>query len=89
MRSRVLEEKQEYDVNVRAAGNLEVRRSDIILRDGIEIARTYHRYVVTPGDDTTNQIEMVKNLAQAVWTQDMIDAAKAANAITQITDTKV
>lgn len=85
----MLEEKQEYDVNVRAAGNLEVRRSDIILRDGIEIARTYHRYVVTPGDDTTNQIEMVKNLAQAVWTQDMIDAAKAANAITQITDTKV
>lgn len=74
----MFEEKQEYDVTIRPSGHLEVRRSDIVLKDGVEIARSYCRHIVTPGDETTDEIQMVKDLAEMVWTEDMIDAAKLA-----------
>jgi hypothetical protein len=73
-----LTEKTEFDVTVKASGHLEVRRSDVVYRDGEEIARTYHRHVVTPGDETANQIKLVQDIAQSVWTAEMIAAATAA-----------
>ena len=60
-------EKAEYDVTARASGHLEVCRSDLVLRDGVEISRTYHRYVVAPGDDVSSEPEIVRQLAAAVW----------------------
>lgn len=74
----MFEEKQEYDITARAAGHIEVRRSDIVLRDGAEIARNYHRHVVTPGADVSNESQLVQDIAAAIWTQEMIDAALAA-----------
>lgn len=67
-------EINEYDVTARATGHIEVRRSDVVLRDGIEIARTYHRHIVTPGDDITGEIQIVQDIANSMWTPEMIEA---------------
>ncbi|MEP7454311.1 hypothetical protein [Phyllobacterium sp. SB3] len=71
----MFEEKTEYDITVKPTGHIEVRRSDIVLRDNQEIARTYHRHVVTPGDDVSEEVEQVQNIAEAVWTTALIEAA--------------
>lgn len=72
----MFEEKIEYDVTAKASGHIEVRRSDIVLKSGTEIARTYHRHVVTPGDNVTGEIETVQALA-ALWTQEQIEAVRS------------
>ena len=36
-------------------GQLQVRRANKVSRDGVEIAKTYHRHVVVPGDYLTNE----------------------------------
>lgn len=72
-----LTEATNYDVHVLDTGHLQVRRVDVILRDGVEIARTYHRHVVTPGDDVSAEPDIVQNLA-TLWTEDQIAAAQAA-----------
>lgn len=71
-------ETQEYDVTARPTGYLEVRRSDVVWRQDVEIARSYVRHVVTPGDDVSNEPQLVRDIATAIWTQEMIDAALAA-----------
>ena len=48
-------------------GQIQVRRADTVLRDGVEIAKTYHRSVLAPGDDLTNQDPRVVAVAHAVW----------------------
>ena len=69
-------ENTEHNITILSTGHLQVRRSDIVFRDGVEIARNYHRHVVTPGADTTNEIQMVKDVAATVWTPEMIAAAQ-------------
>lgn len=65
------------NLNVTEAGCIEVRRADKVLRDGEEIAKTYHRHVLTPGDDLTGQDERVVAVATAVWTPEVIAAYQA------------
>jgi len=71
----MFEEKQEYDITAKASGHIEVRRADIVLKDGIEIARTYHRHVVAPGDDVADQVQIVKDIAKVVQTDEVKEEA--------------
>ena len=57
--------------------SINVRRADLILKDGAEIGKTYHRHVLAPGDDLSNQDAKVTAIAQAVWTPEVLDAYKA------------
>lgn len=72
----MFEEKQEYDVTIKASGHIEIRRSDIVLKDGVEIARSYIRNVVMPGDDVTKEDAKIQAIAKVVWPLD-INAEKA------------
>ena len=54
--------------------HIQVRTATIIERDGTEISRSFHRHVIAPGDDVTNESAEVKAIAAAVHT----DAVKAA-----------
>ena len=66
---------------------VQVRRADIVERDGVEIARTFHRHVLHPGTlDTDNNLvdtdisgedADVQAICNAVWTQSVKDAWKA------------
>jgi hypothetical protein len=51
---------------------IQVRTATIIERDGEEISRSYHRHVVAPGDDITNEDPKVQTIANAVWTEEVI-----------------
>ena len=60
-------EEQEYKLEIVPPYNaIQVRRADIVKKDGVEVGRTYHRHVVNPGDDTTNEAEVVQKTAAAL-----------------------
>ena len=65
-------------INVKADGQIEVRRADLILRDGVEINKSYHRHVLSPGDDLTGQDSRVADIATIAWTNEVIAAFIAA-----------
>ena len=52
-----LEEKTEYDFELRSKWNVQVRKHNIILKDGKEVARTYERYVLRPFSSSTKDSE--------------------------------
>ena len=63
---------------VLADGQIQVRTDTVIERDGVEISRTYHRHVVSPGDDVSGENAAVQTVANAVWTAEGIAAYEAA-----------
>ena len=74
-----LTEKQEYKVEIIAPFNvLQVRRADIIMKDGVEVARSYHRHVVCPGDDCSTECETVKKVAAALHDDACVSAYQAS-----------
>ena len=71
-------EKQEYKVEVLENGFLQIRRSDIVLKDGVEIGRQYHRHCLVPGQDVTNEVQRVQAVAAATWTPEVVAAYEAS-----------
>jgi hypothetical protein len=61
-------------------GTIQVRQAEIITRDGVEITRTFHRWVLTPGEDITTQDPKVQAICNAVWTPEVVAAYQAAQA---------
>jgi hypothetical protein len=57
---------------------IQVRTATIIERDGVEISRTFHRHVVSPGDDVTNEDPKVQAIANAIFTEEVIAAYQAS-----------
>lgn len=58
-------------------GTLQVREATRILKDGEQIAQTYHRLSFTPGSDVSSMPGNVQAVAQAVWTPEVIAAYEA------------
>ena len=56
--------------------HIQVRTATIIKEDGKEISRSYHRHVVAPNDDSTNESADVKAMVAQFHT----DAVKKAYA---------
>tara|TARA_A100001515_G_scaffold53767_1_gene42592 strand:- start:308 stop:595 length:288 start_codon:yes stop_codon:yes gene_type:complete len=66
---------------------VQVRRADIIERDGVEVARSFHRHALSCGSvdaddnwtdtDISGEGEDVQAICNAVWTQSVKDAYKA------------
>jgi len=74
----MLEKKVVIDsINILEDGHIQVRQATKVLEDGKELSKSYHRWVVSPGDDYSTQDEKVKNIAQVVHTQKVVDAYKA------------
>ena len=74
-----LEEQSVVDkIEVLLAGQIQVRRRDQVLKDGVEIAATYHRHVLSPGDDLSNEDPRVVAIAEATWTPEVIAAYQAS-----------
>jgi hypothetical protein len=62
-------------------GSIQVRQAEIITKDGVEIARNFHRWVRHPGDtEAQSDPAPVPAIASAVWTQEVISAYQAAQA---------
>ena len=54
--------------------HVQVRTATVIKRDGVEISRSFHRHVVAPGNDYSNEDAKVQAICAAVHTQEVIDA---------------
>jgi|TARA_B100000035_G_scaffold275637_1_gene252753 hypothetical protein len=55
---------------------IQCRRADIIKKDDVEVGRSYHRTVYSPGDDISEAPQEVKDVAGALWTAELIEAYK-------------
>ena len=76
-----LEKVQIVDrIEVVENGCVQVRTKTAILEDGKQISGTYHRHVVAPGDDYSNEDARVQAICAATHTTEVIDAYKAATA---------
>ena len=71
-------ESQEYKVEVNENKSIGVRRSDVVLKDGVELARSYHRSLFNPGADVSSEVQEVQDVAAAVWTPEVIAAYEAS-----------
>ena len=72
-------EKQIVDlVELVESNHIQVRTANIIEKDGKEIARTFHRHVLAPGDGVSEQDPKVQAIANAVWTAEVIAAYQAS-----------
>jgi hypothetical protein len=61
-----------------ANGTLQIRDRHQILKDGEEVAASFHRHVLHPGDDLTGQADRVVAIANATWTDEVIAAYQAS-----------
>jgi len=64
-------------INVLADGQIQVRRADVVYRDGVVIAKNYHRHVVHPGMSLVNEDPRVMAIAKAVHTPSVIKTFEA------------
>ena len=79
-----LSELTEYD-KIEVVGqykHVQVRKATIIKKDGVELTRSFHRYVLTPDTDLSQRSEPneVVAICNAVWTQEVKDAWKTYQA---------
>jgi hypothetical protein len=51
--------------------NIQVRQATIISKDGEQVARTFHRWVLTPDMDISGQEQKVQDIANAAWTPEV------------------
>ena len=67
---------------------IQIRKADIIEKDGVEIARTFHRHAIAPGTvaagstaltptNISGEEPIVQSIANAVWTADNKEAYRA------------
>jgi hypothetical protein len=73
-------------VEVLLNGSIQVRRRDQILKNGVEVAATYHRHVVNPGDDVSKEDPKVAAIAAAVWTEEVVAAYQASLPKPEVTE---
>ena len=72
----MLKKQISYDLNITELGHIQVRRITRIMEDGVEISKTYHRHVLSPGDDLSGQDERVIAVSEVVWTPEVIKEYK-------------
>ena len=77
LEKQVIQDKIEV-VNVGDWSVIQVRTKTAIVEDGAELSSSYHRHVVAPTDDLTNESTEVQNIANAVFTQEIKDAYTAS-----------
>ena len=56
------------------------REATRVVEDGNEIAKTFHRTSLTPGQDLTGQPANVVAICNAAWTSEVVAAYQAAQA---------
>lgn len=78
-----LTERKEAQVTVLPDGQLQVRETTIIERDGVEVTRAHHRKVVEVGADVSAEEPLVQEIAQAVHTPARVQAREQARQVAQ------
>lgn len=61
-------------IEILESNSIQVRTANVIEKDGLEISRTFHRHVVNPSNDISGEDAKVQAVANAVWTEEIIEA---------------
>ena len=70
-----LTERTEIDkIEIVNSWAVQVRQANIIERDGEFVSRTFHRWVLTPDMDISDQEQKVQDIANAAWTPEVRQA---------------
>ena len=64
-------------VEVVENGTVQVRQATIILENGNQISRTFHRWCITPGEDYSTQEQQVQDICKVSHTPEVIAAYQA------------
>jgi predicted ThiF/HesA family dinucleotide-utilizing enzyme len=64
-------------ITVTENGIILYREATKIIEDGVELTKTYHRSSLTPAQDLTGQPANVIAIANAAWTDEVIQAYQA------------
>lgn len=67
-------------IEVVGNGCVQVRTRTSILENGVQISGTYHRHVIAPGDDYSNEDARVQAICAATHTPEVIQTYQAAMA---------
>jgi hypothetical protein len=67
-------------IEVVGVWNIQVRQATIVERDGQFVARTFHRWVLTPDSDISGQEQKVQDICNAAWTDEVKSAYEAFKA---------
>jgi len=72
-------------IEVLENGTIQVRCATRVLEDGAVLSSSFHRHVLAPNDDLTDQDPKVVAIAQATWTPEVIAAYEAMVAEQELT----
>ena len=64
-------------IEVLELGQIQVRTATRVLEDGAVLSSSFHRHVLAPGDDLSEQDPRVVAIAEATWTPEVIEAYEA------------
>ena len=73
-----LEKTTEEKFEVLPTGVVQLRTATIIIDDGKEVARNYHRDLFSPGTDVSEQSEECQAICEAVWTEEKINSYRSS-----------
>jgi len=57
--------------------HVQCRQATVISEDGVELSRSFHRCVISPNDDVSNESAETQAIVTAVHTQEIKDAYAA------------
>ena len=61
-------------IEVLEMGQVQVRTATRVLEDGTQLSSSFHRHVLAPGDDLSEQDAKVSAIATATWTPEVVTA---------------
>ena len=64
--------------------SVQVRTDTVVMEDGTELSRKYHRHALMPDADISAEHAEVKAICNVVWTQAIKDAYEAFKATQEI-----
>jgi len=60
-------------IEITRNGSIQVREATLVLRDEAEIAKTFHRYCLHPGESLVGHTDQIVAIATAAWTPKVIE----------------
>ena len=61
-------------IEIVANWNIQVRQATVITKNSEQVARSFHRWVLTPDMDISDQEQKVKDICNAAWTPEVRQA---------------
>ena len=65
-------------IEVLEDGSLQIRTATIIKKDDVELTRAFSRHTKVPGDDISTEDSRVQTIANAIWTEEVIEEYQAS-----------